>query len=435
MTDPTGPGDDGRGADERDDGRNGDDGPTRESPNAQSLPAPSTDLRPVLDALRERGARAFVHVGDRFDDGLRYLTRFAGPDRAYAFVLVDADGGPRAVMCAPALFEAQAVREFVDGAPDDGVERAVRTAAVGDPAGERAVAVLAESLAGSGDGPLVLTPQQLPHDAAVYLERAGYALASTPAVGRARTVKTDAEVDCLRRAQRAAARGMARAEAVLAEATAEGDELHWRGAPLSTERLRRQVNAELAAHGARDAGNTVVGAGPSCADLHFTGLDELRPGETVLLDVSPRGPHGYYGDLTRTFVVAGEGGWERRAYVAVEAAHEAALDALAAGVPARTIHEAAAGELAAFGFAVDDDERGFVHGVGHGVGLSLHEGPSLRADDDLVAGNVVTVEPGVYDPEEGGVRIEDLVLVTDDGYELLGEYPRSMTPQQRLDEK
>ncbi|MFC7069817.1 M24 family metallopeptidase [Halobaculum lipolyticum] len=382
-----------------------------------------TDYAPLAAELRERDAVGLVVVGDRFDDDLRYCSRFSGPDRDHAFVLTPgSDGDGHTALCAPALFDEQARREF----PGD----AVRVERQGDPAGVRAAAALADAGHDSGT---VLVPQGIPHDAAVYLEDAGYAVASTDALARARERKTDAEIDRLRRVQRAAIRGIRRAEAVLAEATvdAETDEVRWNGGVLSTERLRRQVNETLAAHGVRDAGNTVVGAGSTAADLHYTGTDVIRAGETVLLDVSPRGPDGYYGDVTRTFAVDPDGGWDRRAYLAVEAAREAALEEVAAGVPASTVHEEAAAELAAHGFRVDDDEVGFTHSTGHGVGVSLHEGPSLTADRELAAGNVLTIEPGVYDPDEGGVRLEDLIVVTESGFEFLGEYPFSLVPRER----
>ena len=431
-----------------------------------------TDLRPIAEAVRDADATAFVAVGDRFDDGLRYLTRFSGPDRHYALVVVPTSGaagddlGARAVLCAPALFREQAEREFVAGARaratsptddadpgfHDGVVREVRTEGVGGPAGERAAAVLDDIVGGEGGDRTVLTPASTPHDAAVYLERAGFEPASTDAVAAARERKGQAELDRLRRVQRATVAGIARAEAVLAESevveagaeSADGDDaattedgrrspLRWDGEPLTTERLRREVNAVLAARGVRDAGNTVIGAGPAAADLHYVGDDAIRPGETVLLDVSPRGPDGYYGDATRTFVVDGDGGWERRAYVAVEAAREAALAEIEPGVPAKTVHGEAAAELAAYGFDpnADEGEAGFTHGTGHGVGVSLHEGPSLSGAGELRPGHVVTVEPGVYDPEIGGVRLEDLILVTDEGYEILAEYPFGIVPSER----
>ncbi|TKX82953.1 M24 family metallopeptidase, partial [Halorubrum sp. SS5] len=80
-----------------------------------------------------------------------------------------------------------------------------------------------------------------------------------------------------------------------------------------------------------------------------------------------------------------------------------------------------------------EGEAGFTHGTGHGVGVSLHEGPSLSGAGELRPGHVVTVEPGVYDPEIGGVRLEDLIVVTDEGYEILAEYPFGIVPEKRSD--
>lgn len=439
---------------------------TREPTRSADATAPRTDLSFLERTIRSVDADAFVHVGDRFDDSMRYLTRFAGPDRPYAFVFVpgaNEDSGrsaeatadrsvkttadrsgedanadrSRAVLCAPGLFVAQATREFVDHHGEiDGVSRSVRSTSIGDPPGDRAARTLDRSLKPSADS-TVLVPAHLPHEAAVRLESAGYELRSTDAVAAVRRQKSPAEIDRLRAVQSAAVRGMRRAESILAvsEPASETGALTYNGSPLTTERLRRAIDAELAESGVRAAGNTVIGAGQSAADLHFTGEEPIAPGETVLIDISPRGPAGYYGDLTRTFVKAGDGGWERRAYVAVEAAREAALAHLKAGVPASQIHTEAAAELGAYGFRIDagEGESGFTHGTGHGVGLSLHEGPSLRSDHTLEAGHVVTIEPGVYDPDRGGVRLEDLVVVTEQGYELLAPYPFSIVPETRTD--
>ncbi|WP_418281434.1 M24 family metallopeptidase [Halorubrum sp. DTA98] len=449
--------------------------------------SPRTDLSPVVAACEAADADAFVAVGDRSDDGLRYLTRFAGPDREYALVVVpdaagrkrerveavEGDERGRAVLCAPSLYAEQARREFVDGARrddgpfHDGVTREVRTENGGDPAGERAAAVVREACDegsepvrideddanGATDGATVLVPRSIPHDAAVYLERAGATLASTAVVDEARAIKSAAEIGRLRRVQHAAARAMAHAETVLAESevrserevrsepddevvdAAPGPVLVWNDELLTTERLRREANAALALGGVRDAGNTVIesGSGSTAADRHDAGTDPIRPGETVLIDVSPRGPHGYHGDMTRTFVVDGDGGWERRASVAVEAAREAALDEIEPGVAADAVHRESAAELAAYGFDPNATEGvpGFTHGTGHGVGMSLHEAPSLSSDTELRPGHVVAIEPGVYDPETGGVRLGDLIVVTDDGSEVLAEYPLRTVPESR----
>ena len=371
------------------------------------------DFEALETELESKDANAFVHVGDRFDDSLRYLTGFSGPDRHYAFVY---DG--EAILCAPRLFCEQAHKEF-SGTVVNASDQTATTA------GERA----AELVSGT-----VLVPQEIPHDAAVWLEKADCTLVSTDVVERMRVQKTETEIERIRAAQEAAQSGMARAETVLASAEIEGESLRWDGKSLTTEGLRRETNAAMAREGASDDRNTVIGAGKSCADLHFTGTAPIKRGETVLLDLSPRGPEGYYGDLSRTFVVDSEGGWERRAYIAAERAQDAAFDALSegAGTVANTVHEETAAEIGAYGFR-PDGMPGFSHSVGHGVGMSLHEAPSLRENRELEKGAVISVEPGVYDPEKGGVRIEDLVVVREKGFENLTDYPRSLVPQVRSD--
>ena len=432
-----------------------------------------TDLNPVVRAVRAAGAEAFVAVADRADRDLRYLTRSGRPERPYGVVVTpESAGAPAtATLLAPARSEATS-RRFVDAAtadgasadattgaasadavtgadganatPDafhDGIVRAVRTDRAGDPVGTRAAAVLDERQSGGDE---LLVPRSIPHDAAVYLERAGYVLSSNPVVAETRAVKTPAEIDRIRRVQRAAAAGMARAETVLARSepgpeTEDGGEtadspgvraaLRWNGETLTAERLRRAVNATLAGAGVSDADNTVIGAGRAAA-ARRAGDGPIRAGETVVVDVAPRGPDGYHGGLTRTFVVDGDGGWARRAYVAVEAAREAALAEAEPGAPAATVHGEAAAELAAYGFDPDaaSGEAGFAHGAGHGVGVSRREPPSLPGDDALRAGHVLAVRPGVYDPAAGGVRVADVVVVREDGYEVLAEYPFGTAP-------
>ena len=369
--------------------------------------------------ITERSAGAFVHVGDRFDDDMSFLTRFHGPDRPYAFVLLPTPEGHRTVLCAPSLFGEQARREFPG--------TAVRTEGVGEPPAERAAAVLA-----AAGVERVLVPASIPHAAVARLADAGIEATATAVLEEARRSKPSERIERHRVVQEAATAGMAAAESALATATVrDGGRLASDGEPMTTESLRRVVNGVLAEAGVEPAGNTVIGAGPTAADLHYTGTDPIHAGETVLLDLSPRGPEGAYADLTRTFVVDSDGGWERRAYVACEAAREAALEEVAAGVPANRVNEEATAELAAHGFRVDSREEGFTHSVGHGVGFSLHEAPTMSDDDQLRAGDVVTIEPGVYDPAVGGVRLEDTVVVRENGFEMLASYPFGLDPEQR----
>lgn len=377
--------------------------------------APDTRYSFLAHEVADRDAAGFVCVGDRSDPDLRYLTRFSGPDRDYAFVFVD--GSP--ILCAPATYEKQAGREFPGSyvyGPDD-----LRA----DTPGERAAEVL-DAFEAEGT---VLVPQDVPHDAALFLEQAGFDLESTDAVARERAEKSPDEVDCIRAAQDAAATAMARAESILARAEGGPRSLTYEGDPLTTGLLRREVNAVLAREGADPARNTVVAAGKASADLHFQGDLPIKADDTVIVDLAPRGPHGYHGSLTRTFVVDSEGGWDRRAYLAVESAQDAGLAEIAPGVEVSAVHEETAAEVGAYGFPAGYDRKtGFTHGTGHGVGLAPRERPDLTGDSRLRAGHVITVEPGVYDPTEGGVRLGDAVLVTDDGYETLVDYPRSLVP-------
>ena len=124
---------------------------------------------------------------------------------------------------------------------------------------------------------------------------------------------------------------------------------------------------------------------------------------------------------------------DRRAYVAVEAAQAAALAEITPGTTASTVHEEAAAEVAAYGFdpTADRAEPGHIHDTGSGIGLSARELPSLTGDTTLRPGHTLAVEPGVSDPAYGGVRLGDVVVVTDTGVERLVEYPLGTTPAVR----
>ncbi len=132
---------------------------------------------------------------------------------------------------------------------------------------------------------------------------------------------------------------------------------------------------------------------------------------------------GYCCDITRTVVVGGAAAWQRDVHESVRAAQEAAIEAITVGVPAPDVDRAARERL-----AKDDLDRFFGHSTGHGIGLEVHEDPRLsrRSLDVLAAGHVVTVEPGVYLPGRGGVRIEDDVWLREDGTVRLTSFSRRL---------
>ncbi|RMH74609.1 MAG: M24 family metallopeptidase, partial [Actinomyces sp.] len=170
--------------------------------------------------------------------------------------------------------------------------------------------------------------------------------------------------------------------------------------------------------------DTIVAAGPHAARPHARPSGRrVGRGETLVIDVGAV-VDGYRSDMTRTLVVGGPRGRIAELIEAVEAARAAGVAAVRAGVEAGEVDAACRGVLAAAGL-----ERYFVHGTGHGVGLEIHELPRVRRGSTAILrpGHVVTVEPGVYVEGLGGVRIEDLVLVTDRGCRILTHHPRHAT--------
>jgi len=242
-----------------------------------------------------------------------------------------------------------------------------------------------------------------------------------------RMVKSDAEIEKITAGLRAAEAAERRAMTILAAAEiGAGRELSWQGQPLTSEILRTEIGIEMLRYDAV-ATSTIVAGGRQAADPHNAGNGPLYAHQPIVMDLFPRiCSTGYWGDITRTVVKGEAPAIVKRAFAAVLAAREAAKAEIKAGAIASVPHETAARILAEHGFANGRDEHGasgFIHGLGHGVGLDIHERPRLNASADhrLQAGEVVTVEPGVYYSSWGGVRLEDMVVVTADGYRCLNE--------------
>jgi len=249
-----------------------------------------------------------------------------------------------------------------------------------------------------------------------------------------RRAKTPQEVAHVERAQRAVEEACEHAVGILREAEVDGDgALLWQGEALTSEILRSEINVELLRRNCLGDG-TIASGGSQAADPHERGSGSLRAGESIILDIFPKDLSSrYYADMTRTFVKGDPNEELRRMYDAVLESQEAALAMIGPGVNGRDVHRKVADVLHEAGYKtnVHDQEpgkpltEGFFHGTGHGVGLEIHEAPRLApVDEDLIPGDVVSVEPGLYYPEVGGVRIEDLVVVTEDGCRNLTRFPK-----------
>jgi Xaa-Pro aminopeptidase len=256
---------------------------------------------------------------------------------------------------------------------------------------------------------------------------------------RRRRAKTKAEVAGVRRAQNAADAAMAAGAELLRAAHADGDVLQLNGKPLTAQQVRARIREVCADHGAPTGEDIIVAAGPAGATGHESGTGPLAAGVPIVIDIWPRDEEsGCFADMTRTFVGGGP--------PADDVAHwhslceEALKRVYAALKPGATGRELFGAACDVFEEAGEPTQRtkpegeplrdGFFHSLGHGVGLEVHEEPSLgrTGTDELVAGDVIAIEPGCYRNGYGGVRVEDLVLVTEDGYERLTEFPYALEP-------
>ena len=249
-----------------------------------------------------------------------------------------------------------------------------------------------------------------------------------------RRAKTPEEVAHVEEAQRAVEEACEHAVGILRESeVGEDGVLLWRGEALTSEILRSEINVELLRRNCLGDG-TIAAGGSQAADPHERGSGPLRAGEAIILDIFPVDLSSrYFADMTRTFVKGEPGDELRNMYDAVLESQEAALAMIGPGVDGKDVHEKVCQVLHDKGYKTQLHDReegkplteGFFHGTGHGVGLEIHEAPRLGlVEEKLVPGDIVSVEPGLYYPDVGGVRIEDLVLVTEDGSRNLTRFPK-----------
>lgn len=246
-----------------------------------------------------------------------------------------------------------------------------------------------------------------------------------------RAVKTNKELEHVRAAQRANEAAMQTAEDLFADATVVDGVLQYNDEALTSEHVKEEIEVTLLRHGCA-LDETIVACGSDAADPHDRGSGPLKADEPIIVDIFPQNKETkYHADMTRTFCVGEPSDTVREWYDLTQDAKVAALDVIAADVSGKAVHDAVCDVYEAAGLPTlrsdPDTETGYIHSTGHGVGLDVHEKPlASPSGGELEPGHVVTIEPGLYDPDVGGVRIEDLVVVTEDGYENLTNYEESL---------
>jgi len=274
-----------------------------------------------------------------------------------------------------------------------------------------------------------IVPRSFPAGAAGRLTEAGIRVRIAPdPFLRSRIRKTPLEVRRIRQVLRAAEAGMATGVLTLSESRIGRDGYLYRdGHRLTAEALRDRIDAAIFAAGATPA-HSIVAGGSEAADPHARGTGPLPAHRPIVLDLFPRSRStGYYADITRTVVRGRSDPRTRAAFLAVATAQEMALQTIRPGVDGADVHRLICAFFEKAGFPSLRRGRireGFFHGLGHGLGLELHEYPTVHGRSSrLEAGQVITVEPGLYYRKLGGIRLEDVVLVTRTGCRKLTRFP------------
>jgi Xaa-Pro aminopeptidase len=244
-----------------------------------------------------------------------------------------------------------------------------------------------------------------------------------------RETKSDEEIKLIGRALRITALGLRRGIEILKRSTIARDKkLRWCGQTLTSEILRAEIDTVILRAGGVPTG-TIASGGDQACDPHERGSGPLYANSLIILDVFPRdAKSGYFGDLTRTVLRGRASDAQRRLWETVKAGQGLALRKIKAGVDGKTIHEAIQELFGSRGFPTEvrkGKQVGFFHGTGHGLGLEIHDYPRLQKVV-LKDRQVLTVEPGLYYPGLGGVRLEDVVVVTKTGCRPLSHFPKQL---------
>jgi Xaa-Pro aminopeptidase len=271
-------------------------------------------------------------------------------------------------------------------------------------------------------------PENFPFEHAQQLQTRGYQLTTKrePFFDE-RAIKTPEEVQAIETAQRAVEAAVQRAIDLLRAASVRNGVI-WQDEPVTSERIKRVINVALMEQDCV-AQHTIIAGGIQACDPHNEGTGPLKANEPIVMDVFPRHVGSrYFADMSRT-VVKGKARPEmQRLYTTVLAAQEEAIASVREGADGQKIHAQVTKRFEDAGYKtglINGRMQGYFHGTGHGVGIDIHEAPRIsKSGSSLHTGHVVTVEPGLYYPDIGAVRIEDMVLVTPDGCRNLTQFPK-----------
>jgi len=375
------------------------------------------------DSLTTVDRATLMIAASELDSNLYYATRFMAPD---PFIFLEVKGERMVVMSDLEIDRARSQATVDRVLSYAELEAQVRAQGVSAPG---TVEIVHAVLHPHGIKRL-LVPTNFPYGHAAKLQELGYQLESRlePFFER-RAIKTDEEVRHIEDSQRATEEAVAAAHDALRAASPRDGMLWLDGAPLTSERIKKLINVKLMEQDCV-AQHTIVAGGEQACDPHHEGSGPLPVDRSIIFDVFPRSAQTrYFADMSRTVVRSKPSPELKRLYRVVKDAQEAAIAEIRDGADGTKIHQGICDRFEAAGYKtgqVNGRMQGYFHGTGHGVGLEIHEAPRIsRKGSILQEGQVVTVEPGLYYPGLGAVRIEDMVLVTRDGCRNLTNFPKT----------
>jgi Xaa-Pro aminopeptidase len=387
-------------------------------------------VRGDLDSiLAERGAEALLLYSDSYRDAnMYYLTEFLAPDPFIYLKRVDAD--PALVVSQMEYLRAQkqSIVKNVQSYLEYNYLRVAQTVKEPRMGAMKFVAKVAEKELGLRTR--IGVPPNFPVAAADILREEG--LTIKPMLGvveRARETKDRQELDKIRAVQTVAEEATAEAIELIANADVGANkDLLINKEPLTVGKIKSFFGQKLLEKGCLFEEDLIVACGTKGSDPHYFGepQDKFKAHQPIILDIYPRSiQKRYWTDMTRTIVKGKASNHFKKMFEAVSEAKSASLDAIQVGETGSHVYDVCCDVLEKAGYETTRGgkriTRGMTHGLGHGVGLQIHESPRMGelSTSLLQQHNVVTVEPGLYDPKIGGVRLEDLIEVTKTGYRNL----------------
>lgn len=379
----------------------------------------------IAQALITEKLQAFLMVSESMHNAnMYYATKFAAPD---PFVYIQTE--KKKILLISQLEYERAKKESavkdVRSLLDYGIREKLQELKDAD----KALAQVLKRFFEEEQIQKIGVPRDFPAFLLEELRNSGFSIAFLDKViERAREVKTLEEIAYIEKAQFACEEAMKEARELIKRSREKNGLLFKNGEPLTSEKIQILIEVKLLELGCSAEG-TIVASGKQASDPHCAGTGYILSNSPVVIDIFPRlKKERYYADMTRTFFPGTLSEEFMEMYNSVLKAQNLALRLIKPGVTGKEVHEAVCDSFAEDGYKSLRDgkiSRGFLHSTGHGIGLSIHEMPNLNETGGVLKeGSVITIEPGLYDPDVGGVRIEDVVVVTKNGIKNLTKFPK-----------